>query len=78
MATEDSLSRAEELLAKLVVRDNSRHLAIERALRALHELEIEGVPTTREIALEILDSEEFRSGDYSTSFLDEVQLAALA
>jgi len=36
------------------------------------------VPTTREIALEILDSEEFRSGDYSTSFLDEVQLAALA
>jgi biotin carboxylase len=39
---------------------------------------VTGVPTTREIALEILDSEEFRSGDYSTSFLDEVRLAALA
>ena len=45
--------------------------AIERALRALRELEIEGVPTTRDAALEILDSDEFRSGDYSTSFLDE-------
>ncbi|HEY3543293.1 MAG TPA: acetyl-CoA carboxylase biotin carboxylase subunit [Gaiellaceae bacterium] len=68
----------DSLIAKVVVRDNTRHLAIERARRALTELEIEGVPTTREIALEILDSDEFRSGDYSTSFLDEVQLAALA
>jgi len=68
----------DSMIAKVIVRDNSRHLAIERARRALGELEIEGVPTTREIALEILDSEEFRSGDYSTSFLDEVKLAALA
>jgi acetyl-CoA carboxylase biotin carboxylase subunit len=68
----------DSMIAKVVVRDNSRRLAIERARRALGELEIEGVPTTREIALEILDSEEFRSGEYSTSFLDEVQLAALA
>jgi len=68
----------DSMIAKVIVRDNNRHFAIERALRALRELEIEGVPTTREIALEILDSEEFRSGDYSTSFLDEVQLAALA
>jgi acetyl-CoA carboxylase biotin carboxylase subunit len=68
----------DSMIAKVVVRDNSRHLTIERALRALRELEIEGVPTTREIALEILDSDEFRGGDYSTSFLDEVQLAALA
>jgi acetyl-CoA carboxylase, biotin carboxylase subunit len=68
----------DSMIAKVIVRDNSRHLAIERARRALGELEIEGVPTTREVAREILDSEEFRSGDYSTSFLDEVRLAALA
>ena len=61
-----------------VVRDNNRHLAIERARRALSELEIEGVPTTRDVAYEILGSERFRSGDYSTSFLDEVALAAHA
>jgi acetyl-CoA carboxylase, biotin carboxylase subunit len=68
----------DSLIAKLIVRDNNRHLAIERARRALSEFEIEGVPTTRDIAFEILGSEQFRSGDYSTSFLDEVELAALA
>jgi acetyl-CoA carboxylase biotin carboxylase subunit len=68
----------DSLIAKVVVRDTNRHLAIERARRALGEMEIEGIPTTREIAREILDSDEFRSGDYSTSFLDEVRLAALA
>jgi hypothetical protein len=30
-----------------------------------------GVPTTRDVALDILDSPEFRSGEYSTSFLEE-------
>ena len=68
----------DSMIAKVVVRDNSRHLAIERARRALSEMEIEGVPTTREIAIEILGSEEFRSGGYSTSFLDEVVLEAVA
>jgi acetyl-CoA carboxylase, biotin carboxylase subunit len=68
----------DSLIAKLIVRDNNRHLAIERARRALSEFEIEGVPTTRDIAFEILGSDQFRSGDYSTSFLDEVELAALA
>jgi acetyl-CoA carboxylase biotin carboxylase subunit len=58
--------------------DDTRDDCIARARRVLHELEVTGVSTTREIALEILDSEEFRSGDYSTSFLDEVRLAALA
>ena len=36
---------------------------------AERELVIEGVPTTRELALEILGSDEFRSGDYSTTTL---------
>jgi acetyl-CoA carboxylase biotin carboxylase subunit len=61
----------DSLIAKLVVRDNSRHLAIERALQALREFEIGGVPTTRDVLYEILGSDEFRSGDYSTSFIDE-------
>ena len=68
----------DSMIAKVIVRDNNRHLAIERARRALSELEIEGVPTTRDVAYEILGSEQFRSGDYSTSFLDEVALAAHA
>ena len=70
----------DSLIAKLIVVDGSRRLAIERARRALREFEITGVPTTREVLYEILDSDEFRSGDYSTSFLEEVgaRLPALA
>jgi biotin carboxylase len=35
------------------------------------EFEIEGVPTTKGLLLDILGSEQFRSGVYSTSFLEE-------
>jgi acetyl-CoA carboxylase biotin carboxylase subunit len=61
----------DSLVAKVIVRDDTREAAIERARRALTEFEIEGVPTTRDVALDILDSPEFRSGMYSTSFLEE-------
>ena len=70
----------DSLIAKVVVHDASRKLAISRARRALTELEVVGVPTTREAALDILASEEFQSGHYSTSFLEEAgaRLPALA
>jgi len=68
----------DSLIAKVAVRDESRDAAIERARRVLAELEVTGIPTTREVALEILDSDAFRSGEYSTSFLEETRLAALA
>jgi acetyl-CoA carboxylase biotin carboxylase subunit len=67
----------DSMIAKVVVRDNNRELAIARMRRALEEFEIEGVPTTRDVLHEILGSEQFQSGEYSTSFLDEVQLAAV-
>ncbi|HTO25404.1 MAG TPA: acetyl-CoA carboxylase biotin carboxylase subunit [Gaiellaceae bacterium] len=70
----------DSLLAKVIVRDDTRDDAIARALRALGELEVVGVPTTREAAMEIIASDEFRSGEYSTSFLEEAgaRLPALA
>jgi acetyl-CoA carboxylase, biotin carboxylase subunit len=70
----------DSLLAKLVVWDENRPLAIERTLRALREFEIGGVPTTRDAAIDILSSPEFRSGEYSTAFLEEAgaRLPALA
>jgi acetyl-CoA carboxylase biotin carboxylase subunit len=61
----------DSLMAKVVVWDDTRDAAIARALRALGELEVRGIPTTREAALEIIASDEFRSGEYSTSFLEE-------
>ncbi|HEX6490319.1 MAG TPA: acetyl-CoA carboxylase biotin carboxylase subunit [Gaiellaceae bacterium] len=69
----------DSLLGKLIVWDEDRPGAIARALRALGELVVEGVPTTREAAIEILRTEEFSSGRYSTSFFEETgrRLSAL-
>ena len=70
----------DSLIAKLVVWAEDRDVAIGRALRALDELELEGVPTTRGLALDILRSPEFARGEYSTTFLTEMEerLPALA
>jgi acetyl-CoA carboxylase, biotin carboxylase subunit len=68
----------DSLIAKLIVWDEDRGSTIERSLRALGELELRGVTTTREAAMEILASDAFRSGEYSTSFLDETRLSAVS
>jgi acetyl-CoA carboxylase biotin carboxylase subunit len=68
----------DSLIAKLIVWDEDRDSTIERSLRALGELELRGVPTTREAALEILASDAFRSGQYSTTFLDDTRLSAVS
>ena len=70
----------DSLLGKLIVWDETRPESIARTLRALGELQLEGVPTTRELAMDILRSEEFASGRYSTGFLAEAggRLPALA
>ncbi len=62
----------DSLVAKLIVWDDTRPAAIARAVRALTELGVEGIPTTRELALDVLHSREFASGDYSTSTLAEL------
>jgi acetyl-CoA carboxylase, biotin carboxylase subunit len=63
----------DSLIAKLIVWDSGRDAAIARALRTLRETLVEGVPTTRQLALEVLASEPFRSGEYSTSTLDALR-----
>ena len=63
----------DSLIAKLIVWDTTRDAAIARAERALHETVVDGVPTTRDLALTVLASEPFRAGDYSTSTLDTLR-----
>jgi acetyl-CoA carboxylase biotin carboxylase subunit len=63
----------DSMIAKLIVWDGDRHAAIARAERALRETEVDGLPTTRDLALEVLASEPFQSGEYSTSTLDELR-----
>ena len=71
----------DSLIAKVIVRDDDarRCASSARAARCASSTS-QGVPTTRDAAFEILGSDEFRSGDYSTSFLEEAgaKLPALA
>jgi acetyl-CoA carboxylase, biotin carboxylase subunit len=66
----------DSLLAKLVVWDADRPAAIARALGALEETVIDGVPSTRELAMRVLESREFAGGEYSTSTLAELLVPA--
>jgi acetyl-CoA carboxylase, biotin carboxylase subunit len=70
----------DSLIAKVLVWDETREHAIGRTLRALAELDVRGVPTTRDAAIDVLRSDEFASGRYSTNFLAEAEgrLPALA
>ena len=60
------------LIAKLIVWAEDRLAAIARSIRALQELELDGVPTTQALALDILRSPEFAGGDHRRAFLEEM------
>jgi acetyl-CoA carboxylase biotin carboxylase subunit len=63
----------DSLIAKVIAADEDRPAALARIVRALSELVVEGIPTTRELALDVLRSDGFRSGAYSTGYLDEME-----
>jgi acetyl-CoA carboxylase biotin carboxylase subunit len=63
----------DSLLAKLIVWGEHRTQALDRARRALAELEIEGVATTATLFAEIVDEPVFRSGAYTTAYLDDAR-----
>ncbi len=69
----------DSLLAKLIVWGADREQAIGRAHRALTEFEIDGVRTTRELFIDVCADPVFRSGAYSTAFLEQAapRLASL-
>jgi acetyl-CoA carboxylase biotin carboxylase subunit len=70
----------DSLIGKVLVWDDTRERAIRRALRALTDLDVRGVATTRDAAMDVLRSDEFARGTYSTAFLAEAEgrLPALA
>jgi acetyl-CoA carboxylase biotin carboxylase subunit len=59
------------MIAKLSVWDTTRELAIQKMLRALDDYTIAGVKTTIPFCKFVLESESFRSGKYSTHFVEE-------
>jgi acetyl-CoA carboxylase biotin carboxylase subunit len=60
----------DSLLAKLIVWGTNRNVVIHRAKRALEEFTVEGIKTTIPFHLEVLENEQFVSGNFDTSFLD--------
>lgn len=60
------------LVSKLLVWAPTRAEAIERMKRALGEYHIEGIKTTIPFHKAGMDSEEFRKGEFDTSFVDDV------
>jgi acetyl-CoA carboxylase biotin carboxylase subunit len=65
------------MLAKLIVHADTRAQAVARMERALRELEIEGVETSRDFHLRVMADDEFRRGDISIQWL-EAKLPQLA
>jgi len=65
----------DSLVAKVIVWAEDRPAALGRARRALTEFELEGVPTTRDLAVDILESQPFITGHYTTAFLSEAGAA---
>lgn len=59
------------MLAKLIVWAPNRPLAIERMHRALLELTIDGVETSRDFHLRLMEDAEFRRGDIDIQWLEK-------
>ncbi len=60
------------LISKLLVWAPTRDQAIARMRRALDEYDVEGIKTTIPFHKAVMESEPFKSGEFDTSFVDEV------
>jgi acetyl-CoA carboxylase biotin carboxylase subunit len=64
----------DSMISKLIVRDKDRESCIKKLLVALDEYLIDGITTNIELHRRILSHPDFRSGNFSTKFLDKTQL----
>ena len=60
----------DSLVAKVIATGRNREEAMDRMARALTEMRVEGIKTTIPFHLEVLRDPIFRSGRYSTSFVE--------
>ena len=70
----------DSLVAKVITWAVDRERALARCVRALNEFDIVGVPTTIAVASQVIRSEGFARGNYSTGYLEDMagSLPALA
>lgn len=67
-------SNYDSMIAKLIVTSQSREESILKMERALHEFVIEGIHTTIPLHLQILANEDFRSGNFTTAFMNDFKI----
>ena len=67
----------DSMIAKLIVTATARERVIIRMKRALTEFVIEGIKTTIPFHLRLMDNEQFKSGNFTTSFLDNYDFDSL-
>ncbi|MBB6460661.1 acetyl-CoA carboxylase biotin carboxylase subunit [Flammeovirga kamogawensis] len=64
-------SNYDSMIAKLIVTAETREEAIKRMKRALGEFVIEGIKTTIPFHLRLMDNDVYKSGHFTTAFMDE-------
>ena len=67
----------DSLIAKLIVSAQTREEGLVRMKRALQEFIIEGVKTTLPFHIRLMDDERFKSGKFTTAFMDTFDLSGL-
>ena len=67
----------DSMIAKLIVSGQSREETITRMKRALQEFVIEGIKTTIPFHIKLMDDEKFKSGKFTTAFLDTFDFSDL-
>ncbi len=64
----------DSMIAKLITVAQTREEAIAKMKRALNEFVIEGVKTTIPFHLGLMDNEDFKSGNYTTKFMEDYSM----
>ncbi|REE01013.1 acetyl-CoA carboxylase biotin carboxylase subunit [Marinoscillum furvescens] len=67
----------DSMIAKLIVTGQTREEAIVRMKRALQEMVIEGIKTTIPFHIKLMDDPSFKSGNFTTKFLDTFDFSDL-
>ena len=67
----------DSMIAKVIVSAQTREEAIIKMKRALSEMVIEGVKTTIPFHLRLMDDEQFKSGHFTTAFMETFDLNGL-
>ncbi len=67
----------DSMIGKLITVAQTREEAIDTMHRALSEYVIEGIKTTIPFHLELMENEDFRSGNFTTKFLESFEMRKL-